>query len=348
MATAERRLHDRTALVLGGASSRQGEGRHYVDAYAVAAAQAEDVGELERNVDELIRHWTGISSPDDVELHAKSIWNGSERKRGPFHDVEHKEAMKRLLFDLVNTMAESRVTIVVSVSPVPHPVKATKPDAITEWLHIYGALSRLDRNLAEIMGSHLGHPDFYLDPEASAVMRRHAGPESRAIAESGSVDVKWPGGFERFFDPAIDPEYVTAPSHANRLMQAADLAAYLFGKYIVLHSRLLEQLTRLDAEDETLFSWMSDCNFCFQCCETLDVEAVLPVQRAVLDRAPDWAKLPLRKCNKAFDDGFDLVNCSLRESARADHDGRATLNGIGWWTIVDDHLALGVFSPEWP
>jgi hypothetical protein len=180
-------------LVLGGDSSQRAAVDQYFDAYAIAAADRASLDRVSAELDRVITKSTGVVTPRAVELHAKQIWNGSERRRSPFAHIESKDGMKHIMRDFATAIASAGVKIVVSVHPWGDAKRPGRNTRIQKWFHIYTALSRLDKNLEASTGKHIGRPKFFLDPESSAVMRqRRKGEDPGGFTEVGSVDIGSP------------------------------------------------------------------------------------------------------------------------------------------------------------
>ena len=78
-------------LLAGGDSSDHGPADNRLLCYAVTTIRESELTSLNEAVEDTMKDYLGLEDVSGVEIHAKSIWNGSERQKTPFKDIRSKD-----------------------------------------------------------------------------------------------------------------------------------------------------------------------------------------------------------------------------------------------------------------
>lgn len=324
-----------TGLVVGGDSSEQGPVEDRLLCYALVGVQQERLSQLDTIIRGIIRDHTGVDS-EDIEVHAKDIWNGSARSRGPFSALATKQAMKSFFEDLIRELSTLKPMISIAVSHLSSQdwflaankrLRRRRYATIKRWL-MYAAFSRLDRNVSLLADKHVGIPPFHLDFETEKAV--HTGATSM-IEIAGKFD----DAGELSLHRRIAPGYLPSASSGNRLIQVADVAAYFGGKYLTLFAQIYGRVSGgLTTLDDKLYDLMRDCNFSLAAWDQFDMEVVLSISREQIGRQPDWQKGITDPYKRAFDAGADNYSCSIREAVSRSGTQDGALSGVGYWSLL--------------
>jgi hypothetical protein len=170
-------LHD---FLIGGDASAQGGANDRIQCYGVAALPAAGAVHLGIRLNTALAKYADERPTKQIELHAKAVWNGHERQKGPFRSLQSKDQMKSFVLDICKVIRSAHPLIAVAFaheSTFPkdalakqHP-KAVLSTALKREL-VMSALTRLDDNLVKVTGKHVGRAKFLLDHESDQVFRQ--------------------------------------------------------------------------------------------------------------------------------------------------------------------------------
>lgn len=336
----------RDVILAGDCSVHKGSESQFV-AYAMVATSADLRPAIDAAIEKYLTKFTLAGNLTEVEIHAKDIWNGSARRKGPLRGLGTKQDMLAFFRGLALLVGRMPLEAVVAVEELPLGI-ADGERVARKRLLLYSAGSRLDRNIDALAGCHLGQAPIFLDPEDDHIMwsGKHG---RRGFLSDVGIDFL---GSERHsvpvMYPKIDLEYFPTPARSMRLIQIADVMAYFVGKYVALHSRILARVQSGNRQpDQVYYRLAHDCNFSLRQIELLDVEVATPMTQTLAADPPAWLAPAVRQYRPLLDMGIDFLVMSLREAI--DPSGRRTgwrADGIDYWlTFFGPTLSSGQPHP---
>ena len=323
-------LHD---FVIGGDASGQGEPTERLQCYGVAGLPASAAVHLGIRLDAALARYASAARAKHVELHAKAIWNGHERVKGPFWSLRTKDEMKSFLLNICKEARSSPPLICVAFAH-----ETTFPKGVLQQLHpktslstalkrelVMVALSRLDDNLVKVSGKHIGRAKFLLDHESDQVFQAERGRAKGGIGFSTlshiAYDKRDPSQPERWPTyVSLDPVYSFSHSESSRLIQLADVASYFVGKYFSLAATVLRQRADSKSPDHSQ-PLRDDLLFCLTIWNVLNIDVVLLVNGGQVPHLPEWLTTTLN--SGAWRDPFRIESgkityqCVLREARQS-------------------------------
>lgn len=315
-------------LVAGGDASERGSADDLLYCYAISAGTPAMLHQLSEVIYSVLVKYIGSNAEHVRELHAKTIWNGDERKRSPFSVLRTKANVIDFLLELSQAIASTKMHVVAAVTlgrkttPNAYTMKDdhNTPEQRVRKMAIYGALSRLDLNIDILAQKHLGTIKLYMDRESRGIIPRDLVIE---LAVTSTEPLT--------FHHRIDPDYASVDSEAHVLIQVADLAAYVVGKYLTLHGYLLHHASLGCPFNEVWKQRAADCNFFLDLWSALNIEAVLVVDNAHQKSHPPWAYSIIQPYAKMLDMGVDICVCSIREAVGRNPSEPPSFSGVGYW-----------------
>jgi hypothetical protein len=326
-------------MVTGGDFSLQGPEHNAFLIHAVVAIHRKQMRRLKRAAEKMIKKHVNLQDVSDLELHAKQIWNGSERNKTAFKTLNSKDKVLKFFSELAEAIGQVHPYIVASIchlSSLPEKPLGKKEykkllSAVKQSL-IYFSFSRLDRNIECMTGKHIGQPNFFSDVEDDRIM----GPRRKGELPGGllsdvqvlNTDGIVSTGELPVFVRLSDPVFLSVHSHLHRIIQVADFAAYFVGKFLVQYSELYLLIKHHTEVDANLASRINDCNSFLKICELLNVEIVMPLDKDHMENQPAWME-PITLPYKNVIELVDITSCSIREAISSPNK-KPRLCGIGY------------------
>lgn len=325
-------VHDNR--VLAGDFSYQQAGDYSVIAYGLASIEEGRLPLLDKRLNALVAAVAGEEFAT-AELHAKELWNGSERARSPFQKFATKAHMLQFFATLAQAVRSLGIDTIVALTVYPAHFQRRQVKALKSALPGV-AVAQLNDNVKEYSGKHIGRPTLMLDLEggaAPAQMTDHPFVGWAHQAPGTEFDET------KFFQSAV-PTYESTDSRRSRLVQVADILAYFGAKYLALFGTIT---TVMDGRSSKLpastVSRMSDCNAALTMWDALNLEVILFRHETTYGHEPPWLLYfcePWSQLFNRYKDRIEGFNCRLR-MASGDQLGRAPT--VGFWRIPPETQA---------
>lgn len=269
--------------VLAGDFSYQQAGNYSVIAYGLASITADRIPLLDKRLNALVASVAGAKFAGS-ELHAKELWNGSERARSPFRELATKAQMLQFFAAFARVIRSLAIdaTVVLTVHPAHFNRRQIK---VLKSALPGAAVAQLNDTIKERSGKHIGRPMLMLDMEGGVA----PGKKTDHPFVSWVHQVPGTQFDEMKFFQSASPTYVSTDSGRSRLVQVADILAYFAAKHLSLFGTITDVMKGWSSKlPASTVSQMADCNAALAMWEALNLEVVLLRHETTYRHEPAW------------------------------------------------------------